>query len=204
MSVKRPFRCNVPAAGFTMAVMVETVPGKKNMAEDDPAELILTIARDEAAEALRVSELLDGKARSLPQVATVFFAASQAAVAVILGNASDVSLWIALAAAILGLAGLLAVSACLVLAVRVQTVEEQSTLNVRDVREYVEAESEKGHKPPMWLLVGTFTQIVEDRREKNDEKADAVEKAQRVSYLAIGLTSSQLLLGLIATVVGVA
>lgn len=169
-------------------------------AEAERTDLLLDVARDEAKEAVRVSEILDTKGRTLPQVASVFFAASQLAVTTILTQLTDLPTWILIATPVLGVFGLVAVAYCLIRSIQVQRTTSQGAVEIAKMREYLE-KGDDGAAPSR-LLLSVYSKIVENRRKNNKTKGDMLDQVQIAGIVAVSVTALQLLVGILASVLG--
>jgi hypothetical protein len=159
----------------------------------------LDIARDQVDEAYRIAELLESKARNLLQAASVFFAASQAAVGIQIAARSDVSIptWMLVVAVSIAGLGLLGVAMTAYCAVRLQEPQDQQTISIDGLctRLLPFAENDDPRVPQ--FVLNELGRVVKDRREKNATKATALRAVQFWAFLALASSTTALFFGLI-------
>ncbi|HTU15937.1 MAG TPA: hypothetical protein VMF31_12155 [Solirubrobacterales bacterium] len=172
-------------------------PESAGTVETKQTTLLLEVTRAEMAESFRISEVLDAKARTLPQISTVFFAASQVAITFILtGSEEPVPAWLTVTALALGVLGLIAVAACLVRVVRVQTPVDQAALKVEVLNDRLFSFAADGDERVSRFMLQEMTDIVVKRRKENSKKAKSFKRTQLLAYAAIAISGLQLMLGL--------
>lgn len=167
--------------------------------EGKQVPLLLDIARDQVDEAYRIADLLESKARNLLQAASVFFAASQAAVGIQIAAQSDASIpsWMVIVAAVLAGSGLVAVAVTAYRAVRLQEPQDQQTISVDGLCVRLLPFAEKDDPRVPQFILNELSGIVRARREKNARKAEALKTVQFWAYFALSASTTALFFGLI-------
>jgi hypothetical protein len=159
----------------------------------------LDIARSQVDEAFKVSEVLDAKARNLLQASTVLFAASQAAVGVQVAARSGrhIPLPISIAALLLGVIGLAGVAMTALRSMQLQGPQTQQAINVDVVCVEMLPWAERDDPRVPQYVLNRLAEIVKDRRRKNEAKASDFRTVRRWAFVALGSSSTALLLGLV-------
>jgi hypothetical protein len=175
------------------------MPGRPG--EGRQVAVLLDIARSQVDEAFRVSEFLETKARHLLQAATILFAGSQAAVGIQIAASSgraSAPFWVGAVALFIGIIGLLGVVMTAVCFVRLQEPANQKAVSVETlcVRLLPHAEDDDPRVPR--YILSEMSKIVRARREKNEDKAVALEDVQFWTFVALGSSATALLFGLFA------
>lgn len=163
--------------------------------------LLLDIAKDQVDEAFEVAKALEVKARSLLQVATVFFAASQTAVGVQVAIRADSDRpgWVALVATVLGLLGLAGIGMAALRTVKLQEPQDQLTIDVDTLSDRLIEFAERNDPRVSRFMLGELSSVARDRRTKNDRKIDALAKVQFWAFAALGASACALLFGLVVS-----
>lgn len=170
--------------------------------ENKQVPLLIEIARSQVDEAYKVSERLDGKARTLLQAATVFFATSQAAIGIQLAARSGrdpAPWWVATVAALLGVIGLIGVGFTARRAMRLQEPADQKAVDVERLRTDLFHFAEDNDPRVPRFLFEMLTKVVIDRRTKNAEKVKGLAKVQFWATVALASSGTALLVGIAAT-----
>jgi hypothetical protein len=167
--------------------------------EGKQVPILLDIARDQVDEAYRISELLESKARNLLQAASVFFAASQAAVGIQIAAQSEISIptWMLLVAVAIAGLGLFGVAMTAYRAVRLQEPQNQQTISIDGLCNRLLPFAERDDPRVPQFILNELGRIVSDRRDKNESKADALKTVQFWAFLALGSSTTALFFGLV-------
>ncbi len=163
--------------------------------------LLLDIAKDQVAEAFNVAQALETKARSLLQVSTVFFAASQAAVGVqVAVKAGETRpTWVALVATLIGLSGLVGIALAAVRTVKLQEAQDQLAVDVDTLSTRLIDYAERDDPRVSRFMLKELAGIAKGRRDKNKVKISALDKVQCWAYVAIGASTCALLFSLVTS-----
>lgn len=163
-------------------------------------ELMIGLARDEMAEAFRTADALETKARSVQQLATVFFAAGQAAAGVLVASGAKAApTGVAIAAGVLAILSLLAVAVGALLTAKLQEPADQKTLDIKALEGKLFGYAEKSDSRVPRFIYGELAEIVDHRRGKNKTKAEKVDTVQWAAYAAVVFAATELALSVIYT-----
>jgi hypothetical protein len=167
--------------------------------EGKQVPVLLDIARDQVDEAYRISQLLESKARNLLQAASVFFAASQAAVGIQIAAQADASLptWMAVVGAVIAGLGLFGVVMTAYQAVRLQEPQDQQTISVDGLCMRLLPYAQRDDPRVPQFILSELAGIARTRRTKNEQKAAKLEAVQFWAFVALGSSAIALLFGLI-------
>jgi hypothetical protein len=185
---------------------------------DDPTltgqevSLLLDIAREQMSETLKLAEGFEAKARGVMQAATVFFAASWAATAVLLASdgGRDTPGWVPIVASIIGVASLFTIAVSAVKTVRLQKPTDTKAVNVDTLKGSLLKYAQRDDPRVSAYMLSEIADIVRDRRERNDGKFQdgklvVAGKAQRLitvtrfAYASVILSAAQLVLSVVVS-----
>lgn len=169
--------------------------------------VLLDIAREQMTETLRLAEGFETKARGVMQSATVFFAASWAATAVLLATDKSESVpgWVPIVAAFIGLASLVSIGVAAWKTVALQQPTDTKAVNVDGLKGSLLKYAKRDDPRVSAYMLNEIAGIVRDRRQRNDgifegEKLVKRGKAQRLTtitrwaYASVFLSALQLVL----------
>ncbi len=184
-----------------MAEPAEIRVGEASATDGKQMDLLITLAKDQVKEAYDVAQALEGKARSLVQVSTVFFAASQTAVAVqvAITTTANRPTWVAIVATIVGLAGVLGLAMAAHRTVQLQEPSEQLSVNVETLTKRLVDFAERGDPRVSRFILGELGTIAADRRTQNAGKITKLDKVQFWAYMALGASTLALFFGLVVS-----
>lgn len=163
-------------------------------------ELLISLAREQAIESTKDADAIEGKARSVAQMATVFFAASQATVGLLLAtrpaNAPQVSSTVAWAAVVLGALALLSVLFMAWRVLRLHRLVTQDALEPEVLEQLLPFAEDANLRVPTYLL-DRLVEVARSRRTAATDKADALRFLYAAGYVSLAASGSQILLGII-------
>jgi hypothetical protein len=169
------------------------LPVKEDASAATQLTLLLNAATSIVEEEFKRSERLDAKSRNMLTVTGTFFAVVQAVVAALINETlgttatEPASPWIPW---LMGMAGLAIVGLLIAVTWSYEAwrLRDEEALQVKTVRAYRDA-AHAGNPAVGVKLVDAYSDIAEDRRKVNAERADVVDKA------AIACGSAMLLIG---------
>jgi hypothetical protein len=164
--------------------------------------ILLTAATAAVDEEFRRSERLDAKSRNQVTVAGGWFAVAQAVVVGLVNGslgptaAQTASTFVPWLAAAGGIAALLTAAATLV-SYNAWRLRDDPTLGIGTIRSYVDF-ARAGNPAVGVKLVSAYADIASGRRENNERRAAAVDRAAVACGLAMLVVSIELLLAFLA------
>lgn len=167
----------------TIEPVTEDPPPSEALAE------VLTAAREAVDKEFDIAERLDAKARGLVTTAAQWFGIAQAVSAVAFATQTphDWMLWTVGGAA---LAGAIALGVLCLFAWRVWAIRDEPAVSPGGLLQMHEAAKDDPNAPK--LLVQHYASLLEDRRENNRKRADALDNAQVAWFAAMALPLVQL------------
>jgi hypothetical protein len=180
-----------------------SIPERVPSSDGKQMDLLLSVVREEMAEAFKAADTIDTKARSAVQIATIFFAASQAAVGVIFtGDGRPGTVWVLALAAGLGLFSLGALVWAARSTMRLNSPDDQAAVDVVVLREQLAYYAERGEARVSRFMLDLLTGITQTRREANETKAGKADSAVAWAYAALYGAAAEILIGMLATIAG--
>ena len=164
--------------------------------------ILLSSATGMVDEEFRRSERLDAKSRNQVTITAGFFAVVQAVVVGLLNGALGKTMyhgastfvpWLALTGGLAAIAVVVAVG----VSYRAWRLRDDLTLGTETLHDYLSA-ARAGNPAVGVKLVEAYANIAEDRRKKNNTRADAVDSAAKACGAAIVLIGVELVLAFVA------
>jgi hypothetical protein len=178
------------------------IPGRGSAGDGGAkqVDLLISLAREQALEATKDADAIEAKARAVAQLATVFFAASQATAGLLLAarpeSVRPVSDAIAWTTAGLGVLALIAVLLMAWLVMRLHRPVGQDALKPEILERLLKFAHDGNVRVPAYLL-NELVDIARSRRNAASTKASALRWIYLAGYGALAASGVQVLLGIV-------